>query len=126
MCSHAERGNKVEAGSTMVFTLSSTAPLPCYLVRRDAEGRVTASVEAITQDDLPAGDVLIRVAYSSLNYKDALACQGHPGVVRSFPHVPGIDCAGTVVESANRRISTRRRSARHRLRIGRRPLGRFC
>jgi putative YhdH/YhfP family quinone oxidoreductase len=40
------------------------------------------------------------VAYSSLNYKDALACQGHPGVVREFPHVPGIDCAGTVVESA--------------------------
>jgi putative YhdH/YhfP family quinone oxidoreductase len=58
-------------------------------------------VEAITQDDLPAGDVLIRVAYSSLNYKDALAAQGHPGVVRTFPHVPGIDCAGTVVESAH-------------------------
>ena len=55
----------------------------------------------ITQDELPPGDVLIRVAYSSLNYKDALACQGHPGVVRAFPHVPGIDCAGTVVESAS-------------------------
>ena len=48
-----------------------------------------------------AGDVLIRVAYSSLNYKDALAAQGHPGVVRTFPHVPGIDCAGTVVESTS-------------------------
>ena len=58
-------------------------------------------VDAITQDELPAGDVLIRVAYSSLNYKDALACQGHPGVVREFPHVPGIDCAGTIVESAS-------------------------
>ncbi|MEX0613878.1 MAG: YhdH/YhfP family quinone oxidoreductase, partial [Pirellulales bacterium] len=56
-------------------------------------------VEAITLNDLPPGDVLIRVAYSSLNYKDALACQGHPGVVRSFPHVPGVDCAGTIVES---------------------------
>jgi putative YhdH/YhfP family quinone oxidoreductase len=74
--------------------------LPCYLVRRDADGRVTSRVETITQDDLPAGDVLIRVAYSSLNYKDALACQGHPGVVRAFPHVPGIDCAGTIIESA--------------------------
>jgi putative YhdH/YhfP family quinone oxidoreductase len=70
-------------------------------VRRDADGRVTAGVEAITHDDLPPGDVLIRVAYSSLNYKDALACQGHPGVVRNFPHVPGIDCAGTVIESAS-------------------------
>ena len=45
--------------------------------------------------------MLIRVAYSSLNYKDALATQGHPGVVRTFPHVPGIDCAGTVVESTS-------------------------
>jgi putative YhdH/YhfP family quinone oxidoreductase len=55
----------------------------------------------IRHDQLPDDDVLIRVAYSSLNYKDALACQGHPGVVRSFPHVPGIDCAGVVVESAS-------------------------
>jgi putative YhdH/YhfP family quinone oxidoreductase len=69
------------------------------MVRKSADGRVTSRVEAITSNELPAGDVLVRVAYSSLNYKDALACQGHPGVVRSFPHVPGIDCAGTVVES---------------------------
>jgi putative YhdH/YhfP family quinone oxidoreductase len=69
------------------------------MVRKSAEGRVTSRVEAITSNELPAGDVLVRVDYSSLNYKDALACQGHPGVVRSFPHVPGIDCAGTVVES---------------------------
>lgn len=69
------------------------------MVRKTTDGRVAAGVEAIALDDLPAGDVVIRVAYSSLNYKDALACQGHPGVVRSFPHVPGVDCAGTVVES---------------------------
>jgi putative YhdH/YhfP family quinone oxidoreductase len=43
--------------------------------------------------------VLIEVAFSSVNYKDALAAQGHPGVARKFPHVPGIDAAGTVVES---------------------------
>ena len=41
-----------------------------------------AKVERISKDDLPPGDVLIRVEYSSLNYKDALASQGHPGVVR--------------------------------------------
>jgi acrylyl-CoA reductase (NADPH) len=74
---------------------------PCYMVRKGADGRIAASVETITPEDLPAGDVLIRVAYSSLNYKDALACQGHPGVVRTFPHVPGIDCAGTVAESTS-------------------------
>jgi acrylyl-CoA reductase (NADPH) len=85
----------------LVFTLSSTTPFPAYLVKRDSGGLVTASVAAVTQDELPAGDVLIRVAYSSLNYKDALASQGHPGVVRAFPHVPGIDCAGTIAESAS-------------------------
>jgi putative YhdH/YhfP family quinone oxidoreductase len=71
------------------------------MVRKGPDGRVSATIESITKDDLPLGDVLIRVAYSSLNYKDALASQGHPGVVRSFPHVPGIDCAGTVVESTS-------------------------
>ena len=70
------------------------------MVRKDMD-RVSARVEMITQDELPEDDVLVRVAYSSLNYKDALACQGHPGVVRTFPHVPGIDCAGTVVESGS-------------------------
>ncbi len=74
--------------------------ISCVMVRRDEAGQVSAAVEQISTDDLPAGDVLIRVDYSSLNYKDALACQAHPGVVRKLPHVPGIDCAGSVVESS--------------------------
>ena len=52
-------------------------------------------------DELPAGDLLIDVAYSSLNYKDALSATGNPGVTRNFPHTPGIDAAGRVVESAS-------------------------
>ncbi len=72
---------------------------PCYLVRKDDEGLVRATVENVSLDDLPPGDVLVRVRFSSLNYKDALAAGGHPGVVRSFPHVPGIDAAGTVEQS---------------------------
>ena len=52
-------------------------------------------------DDLPPGDVLVRVHYSSLNYKDALAAQAHPGVARKLPHVPGIDAAGVVAESTS-------------------------
>lgn len=51
-------------------------------------------------DDLPEGEVLIRVSHSSLNYKDALSASGNKGVTRSFPHTPGIDAAGEVVESA--------------------------
>ena len=50
-------------------------------------------------DELPDGDVLIRVNYSSLNYKDALSATGNKGVTRSYPHTPGIDAAGTVVRS---------------------------
>src|SRR4051812_46937610 len=72
-----------------------------YVVRKDAGGKVSAQVERLSLDDLPADEVLIRVEYSSLNYKDALASQGHPGVVRTLPHVPGIDCAGRVVESTS-------------------------
>lgn len=50
-------------------------------------------------DDLPEGEVLIRVHYSSLNYKDALSATGNRGVTRNFPHTPGIDAAGVVEES---------------------------
>ena len=51
--------------------------------------------------ELPRGDLLIDVAWSSLNYKDALSATGNPGVTRNFPHTPGIDAAGTVVESSS-------------------------
>ncbi|WP_205511190.1 YhdH/YhfP family quinone oxidoreductase [Longitalea arenae] len=52
-------------------------------------------------DDLPAGEVLIRVHYSSLNYKDALSATGNKGITRQFPHTPGIDAAGRVEISRN-------------------------
>lgn len=51
-------------------------------------------------DDLPEGEVLIKVHYSSLNYKDALSATGNRGVTRQFPHTPGIDAAGVVAESS--------------------------
>ncbi|MBC7852840.1 MAG: acryloyl-CoA reductase, partial [Pirellulaceae bacterium] len=64
-------------------------------------GKVQRSITRRPLADLPAGDVLIRVRYSSLNYKDALAAEAHPGVVRKVPHVPGIDAAGIVEESTS-------------------------
>jgi acrylyl-CoA reductase (NADPH) len=76
-----------------------SATFRCFLVNKAGKAEATAAVAEKSLDDLPPGEVLIRVAYSSLNYKDALAAKGHPGVVRSFPHVPGIDAAGTVEES---------------------------
>jgi putative YhdH/YhfP family quinone oxidoreductase len=53
-------------------------------------------------DDLPEGDVLVNVKYSSLNYKDVLSTQGNRGVTRQYPHTPGIDAAGTVAESQSK------------------------
>ncbi len=50
---------------------------------------------------MPDGEVLVRIAYSSLNYKDGLAVTGKPGVIRTFPMVPGIDLAGVVEESTS-------------------------
>lgn len=56
--------------------------------------------QALSLDTLPDGEVLIKVSHSSLNYKDALSASGNPGVTRHYPHTPGIDAAGEVVESA--------------------------
>lgn len=75
-------------------------PFAALVVRKQADGEVVAQVDELRLGDLPAGDVLIEVEYSSLNYKDALACGGHPGVVRSLPHVPGIDAAGVIADCA--------------------------
>lgn len=76
------------------------AQFRCFVVEKDGAGNIAGHVTSRNRDDLPPGDVTIRVAWSSLNYKDALAASGHGGIVRKFPHVPGIDAAGEVVESS--------------------------
>lgn len=73
-------------------------PFRCYLVQKSGE-TASGSIQNHSFGDLPPGEVTIQVQYSSLNYKDALAATGHPGVARHFPHVPGIDAAGVVIES---------------------------
>ena len=65
-----------------------------------SENKFQSQIVTRELDELPAGDVLIRVSYSSLNYKDALSATGNKGVTREYPHTPGIDAAGTVVSSA--------------------------
>ncbi len=70
-----------------------------FLVEKNEEGTFTRSVVDRELDDLPAGELLIDVKFSSLNYKDALSATGNPGVTRSYPHTPGIDAAGTILES---------------------------
>jgi acrylyl-CoA reductase (NADPH) len=73
----------------------------CLLVNKQNNGAIQQCIAEVSESELPAGDVLLRVQYSSLNYKDALAATGHPGVVTRFPHVPGIDAVGTIVESGS-------------------------
>ncbi len=70
-----------------------------YVVREDDEGNFRGRIEDRRVDELPPGDVLIRVRYSSLNYKDALSARGNRGVTKRYPHTPGIDAAGVVVEA---------------------------
>ena len=65
------------------------------------EGGYARAVVERTVDDLPPGELLVDVAYSSLNYKDALSATGNPGVTRNFPHTPGIDAAGVVAASSS-------------------------
>jgi acrylyl-CoA reductase (NADPH) len=72
----------------------------CFVVEQ-AGKEIHAGVQRRSIEELPAGDVLIRVSHSSLNYKDAMAASGHRGIVKTFPHVPGIDAAGVVVESSD-------------------------
>lgn len=67
----------------------------------EVEGTYTRSLVDRTTDQLPAGEVLIKVAYSALNQKDAMSAHGNKGVTRNFPHQPGIDAAGSVVESSS-------------------------
>lgn len=71
------------------------------LVLDEQEGKTQAAIRELGRDALPAGEVLVEVAYSSLNYKDGLAITGQGRIIRNFPMVPGIDFSGTVVESAS-------------------------
>ena len=74
------------------------------VIEKTDEGQV-AAVQSISGDQLPEGEVLVRVDYSTINYKDGLALIGASPVVRQFPMVPGIDFAGVVVESSSSRWS---------------------
>ncbi len=75
------------------------------LVEKDAEGITHAAVKALTTADLPAGEVLVAVEYSTVNYKDGLCLGSGGGLVRTYPHVPGIDFAGTVEASDDARYA---------------------
>ena len=71
------------------------------IVAREVDRRSQGTLETLTLADLPDRDVLVKIDYSSLNYKDALAVSGRGKICRSMPMVCGIDLAGTIAESAH-------------------------
>ena len=74
------------------------------VVTKNDDKTFTREVTERKINDLPEGEVLIRVRYSSLNFKDGLSCIGNPGVTRNYPHTPGIDASGEVAESSDSRF----------------------
>lgn len=75
------------------------------LVVKDNEGAIVHGIEDISLENLDEGNVVVKVAYSSLNYKDMLAVQPKGGVIRRYPMIPGIDLSGTIVSSDDDRFS---------------------
>ncbi len=69
------------------------------LVLREDDGKVSSAIEELEETALPDGDVTVRVSHSTLNYKDGMVVNGIGRLVRNYPHVPGVDFAGTVEQS---------------------------
>jgi len=80
-----------------------STPFKAFIVNKTNDG-FTAGLQDLTREQLPAGELLVQVAYSSVNYKDGLASIADGKVVRTYPFVPGIDLAGMVVESSDARF----------------------
>lgn len=73
------------------------------VIDRAADGAISQSVRELEDDLLPEGDVTVRVDYSTLNYKDGLCIHGQGGLVRAYPHIPGVDFSGVVETSDDAR-----------------------
>ncbi|WPZ34681.1 MDR family oxidoreductase [Thalassobaculum sp. OXR-137] len=78
-----------------------TDTFKAYLLREGDDRKVTGAFEDVAMSDLPEGDVTVRVAYSTVNYKDGMVMNGIGRLVRSYPHVPGVDFSGVVETSDN-------------------------
>ncbi|HWH80279.1 MAG TPA: YhdH/YhfP family quinone oxidoreductase, partial [Candidatus Binatus sp.] len=75
------------------------------VVSESGERTFVREIRQRAMSDLPAGELIIEVKYSSLNYKDALSATGNKGVTRKYPHTPGIDAAGVIVDSTTKMFS---------------------
>src|SRR5215475_7128977 len=76
-------------------------PFRALVLNQGADRKVSGAIETLPDDRLPSGDVTVAIAYSTLNYKDGLVLTTGGGLVKTWPHVGGIDFAGTVEASSN-------------------------
>jgi putative YhdH/YhfP family quinone oxidoreductase len=83
----------------------SNQTFKAYVVDETQEKVFVSNIKSRTVSELPQGEVLVKVHYSSLNYKDALSATGNKGVTKNFPHTPGVDASGVVEESSDDRFS---------------------
>ncbi|MBN4864525.1 MULTISPECIES: acrylyl-CoA reductase (NADPH) [Providencia] len=74
------------------------------LVLNKSDEKITANIQSLTTEMLPAGDIIVDIHWSTLNYKDALAINGKAGIVRQYPMVPGIDFSGVIHHSEDPRF----------------------
>ena len=97
------------------------------MVHRDDDKTIRHEMTELRHGDLPGdGDVLVEVKYSTVNYKDGLCLSGKGGLVRNYPHIPGIDFAGEVVSSSDKRYQARRSCGANRMACWRNLVGRLC
>ena len=75
------------------------------VVNKDEDGKTSAGVSQVSLDELPEGEVIVAVEYSTVNWKDGLCLGSGGGLVRNYPHVPGVDFSGTVESSDDPRYS---------------------
>lgn len=94
-------------------------------VQKNDAGEIHRAIVELDTHALPNHPVLIDVHYSSLNYKDALSATGNPGVTRAFPHVPGIDAAGVVLESSDPSVAVGDQVIAHGFDLGMNTWGGF-
>ena len=71
------------------------------LITETPAGKFERQIVERPIESLPPGEVLVRVHYSALNYKDGLSATGHKGITKRFPHTPGIEAAGEVISSTS-------------------------
>src|ERR1043166_2003666 len=84
------------------FDMALPQTFRAMVVSETADKKFVRDIQQRELSDLPSGELIIEVKYSSLNYKDALSASGNKAVTRKYPHTPGVDAAGLVVDSTNR------------------------